>query len=61
MTYYGKQRMESFKRAFFATRLSEVSTTTQGSRPEAAREATQAIRIPGILTQAGLAAGQLAS
>lgn len=61
MTYYGKQRMESFKRAFFASRLNEVSTTATGQRPERAREEVHAIRIPGILTHAGMEAGELAS
>jgi hypothetical protein len=60
MTYYGKQRMEAFKRAFFANRLN-AGSTVPAPRPASSREPLDAIRIPGVLTSAGLAAGQLAS
>jgi hypothetical protein len=61
MTYYGKQRMEAFKRAFFANRLNELSTAVPAPRSESSRDEQHTIRIPGVLTSAGLAAGQLAS
>jgi hypothetical protein len=60
MTYYRRQRMESFKRAMFAERLSE-STSAQASEFDSQDETASTILVPGILTHAGLAAGQLAS
>ena len=60
MTYYRRQRMESFKRAMFAERLSE-STSSQAGEFDSQDEKASTILVPGILTHAGLAAGQLAS
>jgi hypothetical protein len=60
MTYYRKQRMESCMRAVFAARLNSETASTEMRRSEDARE-VRAIVIPGVLTGATLAAGQLAS
>jgi hypothetical protein len=60
MTYYRRQRLESFKRAMFAERLSESSAASQQAEFDPQEEA-HSILVPGILTNAGLAAGQLAS
>jgi hypothetical protein len=60
MTYYRRQRMESFKRAMFAERLSE-SSAAQQSEFDPQEERSQAIWVPGVLTHSGLAAGRLAS
>jgi hypothetical protein len=61
MTYYRKQRMESFKRAMFAKRLNGgPAATAQRSRIERDDD-VPSIWVPGVLTHAGLGAGQLAS
>jgi hypothetical protein len=60
MTYYRRQRLESFKRAMFAERLSEVSAATPANEFESQEERVEAIWLPGVLTHAG-EAGQLAS
>ena len=59
MTYYRRQRMESFKRAMFAERLNE-SAAARTAEFETQEDAP-AIWVPGIRTHAGLEAGQLAS
>jgi hypothetical protein len=51
--------MESFKRAMFAERLNE-SAAAQTAEFETQEDAP-AIWVPGILTHAGLEAGQLVS
>ena len=61
MTYYRRQRLESFKRAMFAERLSESSAASQQAEFDPREEKTHSILVPGVLTHAGLAAGQLAS
>jgi hypothetical protein len=61
MTYYRKQRMESFKRALFAKQLNETSATTKPTRSLDRDDDTPSIWVPGVLTEAGLGAGQLAS
>jgi hypothetical protein len=53
--------MESFKRAMFAERLSESSAASQQAEFDPQEEKSHSILVPGILTRAGLAAGQLAS
>lgn len=61
MTYYRRQRLESFKRAMFAERLSERSAASQQSEFDPQEEKAHTILVPGVLTHSGLAAGQLAS
>ena len=61
MTYYRRQRLESFKRAMFAERLSESSAASQQAEFDPQEEKASTIWVPGVLTHSGLAAGQLAS
>jgi hypothetical protein len=61
MTYYRKQRMESFKRALFAKRLNHRSAATTQRRGFELEDRAGSIWVPGVMTSAGLGAGQLAS
>lgn len=60
MTFYRRQRMESFKRAMFAGQLSK-SPSQAPAQPQPQLQGADAIWVPGILTGSGMAAGQLAS
>jgi hypothetical protein len=61
MTYYRRQRLESFKRAMFAKLLNESTAATQAAEFEPQEEKAHTIWVPGVLTHAGLGSGQLAS
>jgi hypothetical protein len=61
MTYYRRQRMESFKRAMFAERLSQSTAAAPSAEFDPQDDKSHSIWVPGVLTHSGLAAGQLAS